>query len=59
MTVHKSQGSEFDTVWLQLPASPGPVLNRALVYTAITRARSRLPSPAAMRSGCMPYNWHR
>lgn len=39
MTVHKSQGSEFDTVWLQLPASPGPVLNRALVYTAITRAR--------------------
>lgn len=41
MTVHKSQGSEFDTVWLQLPASPGPVLNRALVYTAITRARSR------------------
>ncbi|WP_159874853.1 exodeoxyribonuclease V subunit alpha [Aquitalea denitrificans] len=41
MTVHKSQGSEFDTVWLQLPASPAPVLNRALVYTAITRARSR------------------
>ena len=39
MTVHKSQGSEFDTVWLQLPATPGPLLDRALVYTAITRAR--------------------
>ena len=39
MTVHKSQGSEFDTVWLQLPPNPGPLLNRALVYTAITRAR--------------------
>ncbi|RMC94370.1 exodeoxyribonuclease V subunit alpha [Aquitalea palustris] len=41
MTVHKSQGSEFDEVWLQLPATPGPVLNRALIYTAITRARQR------------------
>lgn len=41
MTVHKSQGSEYDEVWLQLPEQAGPLLNRALLYTAITRARSR------------------
>ncbi|MEO3961189.1 exodeoxyribonuclease V subunit alpha, partial [Chromobacterium piscinae] len=41
MTVHKSQGSEYDEVWLQLPQQAGALLNRALLYTAITRARSR------------------
>ncbi|UGA40657.1 ATP-binding domain-containing protein [Chromobacterium haemolyticum] len=41
MTVHKSQGSEFGEVCLQLPEAAGPLLNRALVYTAITRARER------------------
>ena len=40
MTVHKSQGSEFGTVWLALPEAPTATLTRALVYTAITRARS-------------------
>jgi len=39
MTVHKSQGSEFSEVCLQLSEQPGAMLNRALVYTAITRAR--------------------
>lgn len=42
MTVHKSQGSEFDRVALVLPAAVSPVLTRELVYTAITRARERL-----------------
>ena len=42
MTVHKAQGSEFDTVWLQLPARDNRVLSRELLYTAITRARSEL-----------------
>ena len=42
MTVHKAQGSEFDTVWLLLPARPNRVLSRELVYTGITRARSAL-----------------
>ncbi len=42
MTVHKAQGSEFDDVWLQLPRTPSRVLSRELVYTAITRARTRL-----------------
>jgi len=39
-TVHKSQGSEFDSVLLLLPADgQADVLTRELVYTAITRAR--------------------
>jgi exodeoxyribonuclease V alpha subunit len=42
MTVHKSQGSEFDTVFLILPHNPSPVLTRELLYTAITRARHRV-----------------
>lgn len=42
MTVHKSQGSEFDQVLLVLPEQASPVLNRALVYTAITRAKRHI-----------------
>lgn len=40
MTVHKSQGSEFDRVLLVLPdrAPPG-LLTKELLYTAVTRAR--------------------
>jgi len=40
MTVHKSQGSEFDRVILLLPEKDTPVLTRELIYTGITRARS-------------------
>jgi exodeoxyribonuclease V alpha subunit len=39
MTVHKSQGSEFDAVLVLLPAGPHRVLTRELLYTAVTRAR--------------------
>ncbi|GAB3262492.1 exodeoxyribonuclease V subunit alpha family protein [Chitinimonas naiadis] len=39
LTVHQSQGSEFDTVWLLLPDEDAAVLSRSLVYTAVTRAR--------------------
>ncbi len=42
MTVHKSQGSEFEKVWLLLPTVDSAVLSRELVYTAITRARERV-----------------
>ncbi len=43
MTVHKSQGSEFEEVLLILPnEAKSPLLLRELVYTGITRARSRL-----------------
>jgi exodeoxyribonuclease V alpha subunit len=42
MTVHKAQGSEFDTVYLILPDLPGlHGVNRALIYTALTRAKTR------------------
>lgn len=39
MTVHKAQGSEYDTVWLQLPRQDARTLSRELIYTAVTRAR--------------------
>ncbi|MFJ5161368.1 exodeoxyribonuclease V subunit alpha [Pantoea sp. NPDC088449] len=42
MTVHKSQGSEFDHTALVMPAQFLPVLTRELIYTAITRARKQL-----------------
>ncbi len=49
MTVHKSQGSEFDEVVLVLPPKPSPILTRELIYTAVTRARHRV-SLAGQRS---------
>jgi exodeoxyribonuclease V alpha subunit len=42
MTVHKAQGSEFDEVVLVLPREPHPLLTREWLYTAVSRARSRL-----------------
>lgn len=42
MTIHKTQGSEFDTVLLVLPEEDSPLLTRNLLYTGITRARRRL-----------------
>ncbi|MGH7785643.1 MAG: exodeoxyribonuclease V subunit alpha [Candidatus Binatia bacterium] len=39
MTVHKSQGSEFDAVAVLLPDGDSPVVTRELLYTAVTRAR--------------------
>jgi exodeoxyribonuclease V alpha subunit len=42
MTVHKSQGSEFDEVLLVLPEQPSQLLNRALLYTAISRGKQRV-----------------
>ncbi|MFT2110068.1 exodeoxyribonuclease V subunit alpha [Marinomonas sp. 2405UD68-3] len=41
MTVHKSQGSEFDTVVLVLPENTSPVLTKELLYTGITRAKAK------------------
>ncbi len=42
MTVHKSQGSEFDAVLLILPDKDYPVLTRELIYTGLTRARKKV-----------------
>jgi exodeoxyribonuclease V alpha subunit len=40
MTVHKSQGSEFDRVIMILPSRDSAILTRELIYTGITRART-------------------
>ena len=42
ITVHKSQGSEFDVVILPITASSPMLLTRNLLYTAITRAKKLL-----------------
>ncbi|HEX5123783.1 MAG TPA: exodeoxyribonuclease V subunit alpha [Rhodanobacteraceae bacterium] len=42
LTVHKSQGSEFDDVLLVLPEKSVRVASRELLYTGITRARRSL-----------------
>jgi ATP-dependent exoDNAse (exonuclease V) alpha subunit len=42
MTIHKSQGSQFEAVAVLLPDPASPILTRELPYTAITRGRRRL-----------------
>jgi exodeoxyribonuclease V alpha subunit len=42
MTIHKSQGSQFDTAAVLLPDPSSRILTRELLYTAVTRARKRL-----------------
>lgn len=42
MSIHKSQGSEFETVVVVLPEPGSPLLTRELLYTAVTRAKRRL-----------------
>ncbi len=50
MTVHKSQGSEFERVLLVLPDEMLPLISRELLYTAITRAKEAVMiwSPPAL-----------
>ncbi len=40
ITVHKSQGSEYESVWLLMPKEEHPLFSRSLFYTAITRAKT-------------------
>ena len=42
MTIHKSQGSQFDTAAVLLPAPSSRILTRELLYTGVTRARREL-----------------
>jgi exodeoxyribonuclease V alpha subunit len=42
MTIHKSQGSEFDHVVVVLPPEHSRLATRELLYTAVTRARRRV-----------------
>lgn len=61
MTVHKSQGSEFDHVLLVLPETDPRLLTRELLYTAITRARRSLEirSPAGILDAAVSRRIHR
>ena len=55
LTVHKSQGSEFEEVALVLPHTPARVLTRELIYTGITRAARRVTLAGAAEvlvAGC-------
>jgi exodeoxyribonuclease V alpha subunit len=42
MTIHKSQGSEFDEVVMVIPEGDSPILSREMLYTGMTRARAHL-----------------
>jgi exodeoxyribonuclease V alpha subunit len=42
MTIHKSQGSEFDRIHMILPGKDFEILTRELIYTGITRARHKV-----------------
>ncbi|MGW5451477.1 exodeoxyribonuclease V subunit alpha [Nocardia sp. NPDC003979] len=42
MTIHRSQGSQYDTVSVVLPEPESTLLTRELLYTAITRARTHV-----------------
>ncbi|WP_306364851.1 exodeoxyribonuclease V subunit alpha [Nocardia sp. CC227C] len=54
MTIHRSQGSQYDTVSVVLPGPESTLLTRELLYTAITRARQRvriIGTEESIRSG--------
>lgn len=58
LTVHKSQGSEFDTVILIL-GEPGKMINRELLYTALTRQKNKIiilynDDPLKLRNYSLP-----
>jgi len=61
MTIHKSQGSEFDSVHLLLPEGRSRVLTRELLYTAVTRARRALTAvgPRAAWQAGVEHRSHR
>ncbi len=47
MTIHKSQGSEFEEVLVILPDEDSRILSRELIYTGVTRAKG------AVSMGCL------
>ncbi|AWK71706.1 exodeoxyribonuclease V subunit alpha [Rhodococcus oxybenzonivorans] len=54
MTIHRSQGSQYDTVSVVLPGAESSLLTRELLYTAITRARRHvriIGTEEAVRAG--------
>ena len=53
ISVHKSQGSEFPCVVLPLVNGPNMLFNRNILYTAVTRARSKVYILGSV--GCIKY----
>lgn len=56
MSVHKSQGSEFNKVIMCLPPERSPILTRELVYTGLTRAKKMavvLGSPEVLKASLL------
>lgn len=56
MTVHKSQGSEFEQVALALPEEGSELITRELLYTAVTRARQTVSlwgTEASLQAACV------
>ena len=54
MTIHKSQGSQFNHALVALPVSPSRIVTRELLYTAVTRAADRVTiigSDASLKAG--------
>ncbi|MCB1124718.1 MAG: ATP-binding domain-containing protein, partial [Verrucomicrobiae bacterium] len=55
ITIHRSQGSEFDHVLVILPPNPSPILTRELLYTAVSRAKQSVTiwaNPETIRWAC-------
>lgn len=42
LTIHKSQGSEYDHAVIVLPEQPSRIVTRELLYTGVTRARAKV-----------------
>lgn len=52
-TVHKSQGSEYDTVIISLQCAHAQMLTRPLIYTAITRGKNKVIIVGEHRARCI------
>ena len=52
-TIHKSQGSEYDSVIISIQMAHAVMLNRPLLYTAITRAKKRVILVGERKALCM------
>lgn len=61
ITIHKSQGSEYDRVFVVLGDTPSPLLNRELLYTAVTRAKQSVCIVATKQvlTACIQNRVHR
>ena len=59
LTVHKSQGSEFENVIIVLPKDQPGMLTRNLIYTAVTRAKKKvwiIEEAGALQQACLTDN---